>query len=205
VLVSAPHACRHKRGGVWKPEDEYTGALALWLHQTTGAHALSITHQIDPDPHDDGDHNLYKRALADFVAAHPVRLILDLHGARPERPFGVCLGTMGGQTCPAYEELLLESFQAEGFNIAEAPQPLDIIAQNLPRFTGGLHQPTITRFAYERLHVPCVQVEINAWLRVARRLATSTNAQKGIAPHFQADPKRLARLLAALTLIVNSV
>jgi hypothetical protein len=112
---------------------------------------------------------------------------------------------MGGQTCQAYEELLLGSFRAGGFVIGEAPQPLDVVALNLPRFTGGLHQPTITRFAYERLSVPCVQVEINAWLRVARRLATSTNAQKGIAPHFQADPERLARLLAVLRLIVNSV
>jgi len=31
VLVSAPHACMHQREGVVKLQEEYTGALAVYL------------------------------------------------------------------------------------------------------------------------------------------------------------------------------
>ncbi|MBN1965781.1 MAG: hypothetical protein JW910_14110, partial [Anaerolineae bacterium] len=40
VLLSAPHATRHRRAGRWKREEEYTAALVHRLHQRTGAHAL---------------------------------------------------------------------------------------------------------------------------------------------------------------------
>ena len=37
---------------------------------TTGTHAIYITHQINPDPHDDGSDNVYKQVLAAFLKEH---------------------------------------------------------------------------------------------------------------------------------------
>lgn len=203
IVFSAPHSCQHKRGGTWKQEDEYTAAIAEWLHQTTGAHAVYLTHQIDPDPHDDGAGNIYKQTLAALAAKTPVALVVDLHGIRGSRAFGVGLGTMNGVTCPQYEPHIIQAFERAGFQ--ENAAYLDRLVVNHPHYTGGLRLPTVTRFVHEVLKLPAVQIELNAWLRVLERLPHSTNALNNSAPHFYADRRRFQRVMSALAELTQLV
>jgi len=210
IMFSAPHACRHKRANRWKQEDEYTAAIAEWLHRTTGAHAIYLTHQINPDPHDDGPQNAYKQVLADFLKEqeHPVRLVIDLHGTRPDRDFGLALGTMKGRSCPQYQPLLLEQFEAHGFRIDEddaITDRMDRLAVDHPRYTGGLSRPTITRFVFQELGLPAVQIELNARIRIVKRLPKSTNALRNRAPNFEGDVVRFRRAIDALAAIALKI
>ena len=205
VVFSAPHACRHQRAGRWKQEDEYTAAIAEWMHRRTGAHAIYITHQINPDPHDDGPDNPYKQALAALLKEHPARLVIDLHGTRGDRDFGVALGTMKGVSCPQYQPLIVEQIEAQGFRVENSDASLDRIAIDDPRYTGGLRRPTITRFVHKELGLPAVQIEINAWIRILRRFPTSTNATSKLAPNFEGDPARFVRVMNALASIAQAV
>lgn len=205
IVLSAPHATRHRRANYWKQEDEYTGAIAEALHLATDAHAIYTTHQSNPDPHDDGPGNAYKQALADLVAVHPVCLVLDLHGVRGDRPFAVGLGTMNGVSCPTYEALIVAAFRGEGFSTDKKRARLDRLALNHPRYTGGLRHPTITRFVSQTLGIAAAQLELNAWVRVLQRLPTASNSQRGQAPNFRADEARFRRVFAALCAIIQQV
>ncbi len=205
LLVSAPHATRHWRGAAWKREDEYTAALAHWLHLTAGTHVLYPTHRITPDPHDDGDAGHYKQVLRQVVRAHDIRLVLDLHGARGDRDFGLALGTIHGETCLPYEAALIGAFAAAGFAArADAPS-LDRLALNPSRYAGGTRTPTVTRYAWRVLGVPAAQLEINAWARIVQRLPEAYEARQGVAPEFRGDPARIRRVLEGLLRVVEVV
>lgn len=205
VLVSAPHATRHWRKANWKREDEYTAALAHWLHDTAGVHALYPTHRINPDPHDDSDQGHYKAALAELVRQHDIRLVLDLHGARGDRDFALALGTIYGKTCTAYEPTIIDAFAAVDFVQDGRVSSLDRFALNLPRYAGGAHMPTVTRYAWQTLGVPAAQLEINAWARIVERLPDAYEARSGSAPVFRGDPNRIRRVLEGLLRIVDAV
>lgn len=202
ILFSAPHACQHKRGGYWKPEDEYTGTLAEWLHRLTGASALYVTHRIDPDPHDDDQQNIYKQALATAIQSQQIDLVVDLHGVKGNRDFGVALGTMNGLSCPAYEAQIIAHFEAQGFLRAH-PERLKRLVVNHPRYTGGLVRPTITHFASQDVGKAAIQIELNAWLRVLQRLPHSTNAKENNAPKLRADETLFRQMVAALVEITQ--
>lgn len=205
VLLSAPHAVRHWRGEAWKREDEYTAAIVHWLHEQTGAHALYPTHRITPDPHDDGDLGRYKQRLRDVVRGAGIRLVIDVHGARGDRDFGLALGTIYGQTCPPYESGIIAAAEGAGFAVNGRIPSLDRLAVNPARYAGGSHRATVTRFTWQQIGVPAAQLEINAWGRVVERLPSSTAAKRGSAPHFRGDPARIKQTLAALLAIINLV
>lgn len=203
VLVSAPHAARHRRSGAWKREDEYTAALAHWLHECCGVHAMYTTHRIDPDPHDDDDRGHFKQTLADFARRHRVRLVIDLHGARGDRDFAVALGTIHGLTCQPYEQEIIAAFEAVGFSVNGVAPSLDRLAVNPARYAGGSIRRTVTRFAWHEVGVAAVQVELNAWARIIVRLPESYEAEHGIAPHFRGDPERVWRVVEGLRRVIE--
>lgn len=205
VLVSAPHATRHRRANSWKREDEYTAAIAHWLHEQSGVHAIYPTHRIDPDPHDDHDRGDYKQAIQDIIRAHDIRLVLDLHGARGDRDFALALGSIHSQTCKPYEVGIIRAFEAEGFSTDGVAPSLDRLAVNLPKYAGGTHMRTVTRFVWERLGIPTMQIEINSWARIVERLPASYEARHGIAPDFRGDPVRISRMLSGLLQIIMMV
>ena len=203
VVVSAPHGASHSRRNHRKQHEEDTPAMAHWLAARTGAHAIYTTHAIQPDPHADQDAGAYKAALAALLETHPVKLVLDLHGARGSRDFAVALGTINGVSCPTYENLILDALRAHGFQLAETAPSLDRVALNHPRYTGGVHRQTVTRFVWEVCGVEAAQLEINAWLRVVQRLEGATDYRE--APRFRGDPARILRLLDALASLVTAL
>ena len=200
VLVSAPHGALHWRCGEWKGEDEYTAALAHVLAERTGAHALYTLRRIRPDPNFEDDSD-YKRTLARLLQEHHISLVLDLHGARRGRDFGLELGTMGGITCPDYETIIIRHLEWQGF-VRNHRRSLDRLWVN-QLFKGGARQRTVTRFVWEQCGVNAAQIEINAHLRVVRRKPDAVLYSEE--PNFTADPLRLRRAVNALVRIILSV
>ena len=194
VLISAPHGARHWREGRWKSQDGYTAALAHVLAEYTGAHALYTVRRIRPDPNFEDDSD-YKWTLARLLRQHDIRLVLDLHGARPEREFGLVLGTIDGRTCPAYETVIIERFAAYRFG-PDCPHVLDRLWINR-LFKGGARQHTVTRFVWDQCRVNAAQLEINAHLRVIHPRPVSFS--------FTPDLVRLGRTMGALVSIILAV
>ena len=200
VLISAPHGARHWRNDGWKGEDEYTAALAHVLAEETNAHALYTVRRIQPDPNFDDDSD-YKRTLARLLGEHDIELVLDLHGARRGRDFGIELGTMSGLTCPDYEATIIRRIEWYGF-VRDHRRSLDRLWVNR-LFKGGARQQTVTRFVWEQCGVNAAQFEINAHLRVVRRKPDATLYPDE--PDFAADLVRLRRAIQALIRIIRAV
>jgi hypothetical protein len=197
ILISAPHSARHWREGYWKQEEEYTAALGYHLHHDTGAHFIYGRYMLNPDPHDDGDSGPYKQAIRQLFETTSIRLVLDLHGARGDRDFALAIGTIYGESFPGYESRLLETFNCYGFQ-NETDSSLDRLVVNPSRYAGGIRQPTITRYVWRQHHIPAVQIEMSAWVRIVRRLETASNARNGTAPQFRGDGARILRAYQAL-------
>ena len=200
VLLSAPHGARHWREGGWKGEDEYTAALAYVLAEETGAHALYTVRRIRPDPNF-VDESAYKQTLARLLREHDIELVLDLHGARRGRDFGLELGTMSGATCPDYESIIVRHLEWQGF-VRNHRRSLDRLWVN-HLFKGGARQRTVTRFVWEQCGVNAAQIEINAYLRVVHRKSDAVLYPDE--PYFTADPVRLQRAIQALIKIIKAV
>jgi hypothetical protein len=167
VLLSAPHGAAHIRNGEGKEEDEYTAGLALLLAETTGAHALYAHHQSPVDPNWDAGVP-YKLALREAISAFRLACVIDLHGANPHRDFGLAVGTLNGHSLSSLREPALAALRAHGFHPGAAGlHRLDLDR----RFTaiGKPQQETITRYCWEGLGIPAVQIEINGQLRVPPR------------------------------------
>ena len=196
VLISAPHGARHWRENRWKDQDGFTSALAHVLAEHTGSHALYTVCRIRPDPNYEDDCD-YKRILAGLLQQHSIRLVLDLHGARFDREFGIALGTIESRSCPDYEAAIIQAFTAQEFGPDKA-YFLDRLALNPLDYRGGVRQHTVTRFAWERCRVNAAQIEINAHLRV---VPTHGGRSLRVTP----DPIRQRRAIAALVNIILAV
>lgn len=174
ILVSAPHATVHQRRQREKGEEEFTGALAQLLAESTGVHTLYSRYRSMDDPNWDRV-SPYKTTLQEIVQSRDIRFVLDLHGMSNRHKIGLALGTMNGRSCPTYEPLILQTVQAQfqptSQGIAKSYEELhwDHFVLNHPRFTGGLANHTITRFATEQLGVPALQIELCASARVVER------------------------------------
>ena len=174
-----------------------SAAFGYLLHRDTGAFFIYGRYPLNPDPHDDGDDGPYKMALDDLFHTTQIRMVLDLHGARGDRDFAIALGTMRGASFAGYEAGLLAAFEQHGFK----PDPdtsLDRLVSNPPRYTGGVRQLTITRYAWQRYHIPAVQIEMSAWVRIVERLENASSFRNGTAPRFRGDGVRILRAYQAL-------
>jgi hypothetical protein len=197
ILISAAHSVRHWRNGEWKQEEEYTAAFGYLLHRETGAYFIYGRYPLNPDPHDDGDDGPYKLALDDLFRTTPIRMVLDLHGARGDRDFAIALGTMRGASFAGHEASMLAAFERQGFKV-DPDTSLDRLVSNPPRYTGGVRQLTVTRYAWQRYHIPAVQIEMSAWVRIVERLENASSYRNGTAPHFRGDGPRILRTYQAL-------
>jgi hypothetical protein len=205
VLLSAPHGAAHRRDGRVKHEDEYTAALARLLAERTGASVLYTWARLDDDPNWDR-HSPYKEQLRQLVAAQNIRFVLDIHGMSNRHKFGVAVGTICGASCPQRHEMLIfDTLVAEGFRPASAAEAREFPAleqdrfvANHRRFTGGMTNYTVTRFAAEELGVHAAQFEICAGLRIVRR--RNTDKWPG---DFRGDPAGIVKIVAALERLVR--
>ncbi|MAU00300.1 MAG: hypothetical protein CL608_24430 [Anaerolineaceae bacterium] len=205
ILISAPHATAHLRRQRIKGEEEFTGALAQFLAETTGIHALYSHYRSTGDPNWDHD-SPYKNRLQEIVRRNDIRFVLDLHGMSNRYKFGLALGTMNGRSCPEHEPLILQTvanrFRPISQQTARTFSALhwDHFVLNHSRFTGGLANHTITRFASQQLGVPALQIELCASARVVERRPFGKQAKP-----FYGHPPAIEQTVNLLQALVNAV
>jgi hypothetical protein len=171
VLLSAPHACMHHRDGAGKMEEEFTGAIARYVAEVTGCYAITATHMATEDPNWQID-SAYKRAIAALHNEVNLRFVVDLHGMLNRHQMGIAVGTMLNRSCQHAD--IVPAFAAHGFTetpldslSADATVPFQRrLVVNHPRFTGGVRNHTVTRFASDTLGIPAVQIELASIARV---------------------------------------
>lgn len=207
VLISAPHGAAHRRGGRYKREDEYTSAFARLLGERTGAHVLYTFARSEDDPNFDS-HSPYKTALAELVDAGGIGFVIDLHGMSDRHRFGIAVGTMSGQSClPHQRTEIFASLSVAGFRRATAGEVREFPAMHWDRFvvdhrrfTGGVVNHTVTRFAAEELGIHAAQFELSAALRIVRQLGKRTPPDD-----YRGDPTGIAQALRAFESMVAAL
>ncbi len=201
VLISAPHACMHVRDGVSKMQEEYTGAIALFLAELCGCHAVVTRYKTYEDPNWQSD-SIYKDAIGSLVSDRDIRFCIDLHGMRNIYHMGVALGTINGNACDPH--LVLPHFLNAGFRHVAleelAPDKQNAwcnVVVDHPKFTGGLTNNTVTRFVSQQLGIPGVQVELSSQARVVESAATDDWPLE-----YRGDPVAINASLAALQSLI---
>jgi hypothetical protein len=126
-----------------------------------------------------------------------IRFVLDIHGAAPDRDFGLALGTMSGESCPDHREAIIHLLQAHGFR--RQGHGLDYLDVDNKFTAEGLSgQETITNFAWTRLGVPSAQLELHPCLRVVERREDATLPRP-----FHGDSERIGRVVLAFIQLVS--
>jgi hypothetical protein len=196
VLLSAPHSAVHTRHSEPKEEEEFTAALACLVAELTDAHALYARRRSPTDPNWYASVP-YKRHLRRMVAQTGIRFVLDIHGAAPDRRFGIALGTMSGQSCPDHRDVIIDLLEKHGFRRhGDFLDHLDVDHKFTAQGLSG--QETITNFAWRRLGVPCAQFELHPSLRVVERREDAT-----LSSPFHGDSARIKRLVQAFVDLVS--
>ena len=196
VLLSAPHGAAHMRNGRLKEEDDYTSGLVRLTAEVTGAHALYAWRKSNSDPNYDPV-SPYKKALRRIVRRKGIGFVIDVHGCAAYREFGLGVGTMRGQSCPHHRTLILRALNRLGFREG-GPWLSRLDIDDTFTASGGSRQETITRFCWQKLQVPAIQLEFNSYLRVVRRLPEASERDP-----FQGDPAHIQRAIRALITLVR--
>jgi len=156
VIVTAPHATRHRRLGAMKYQDRHTGALAVILHALTGCHAL-YTHwasEVDPNYYNETP---FKEALCGAVSEHAIEHVIDLHGTRRAAPHDIYPGIGAEREFALDEGRLVGGFYKSVKNAGLLAGGEDIFRACV--------QDTVAKFAARKLKTSAIQLEIQERLR----------------------------------------
>lgn len=176
IMLSAPHAVNHFRGGQKKWADLWTGAIALYLQQTTGCHLIYNACFAEKDPNfDASENNDYQNALKQYIKNTPIYVLLDLHGSSASREYAVELGTAPSPDKSEQEKQqdltslhgikIIEDVVISAFiqNFAKLETSKKSVWKNKIFSAGG--QNTVTKGISENTDTACLQLEINAEYR----------------------------------------
>ncbi|ATM87287.1 hypothetical protein ACSMDF_16510 [Yersinia enterocolitica] len=181
IIISAPHATQPFRDGKYRFSDGGgTAALAIMLGKLTNSTVIFTTKASPSDPnyYDDND---YKVQLAELIKTQKPKLIIDIHGSHPFRPYDVDIGTMNGESLLGKDELLtklIASLRNEG------------ISNYSNNYFAASKNETITKFGAAH-GVPTIQLEFSSvWM---------------VPSDGNYESHRFAQLLQGMVRYVNSV
>ena len=155
IIISAPHATQPFQDGKYRFSDGGgTAALAVMLGKLTDSTVIYTTKASPSDPNY-YDNNDYKVSLAELIKTQKPKLIIDIHGSNPFRPYDVDIGTMNGKSLLGKDSLvtaLIDSLQNEGiFNYSN-------------NYFAASRNETITKFGSSH-GVPTIQLEFSSiWM-----------------------------------------
>jgi hypothetical protein len=207
ILISAPHGAKHARfypkigKRKCKDEDEFTAGLARLVAEKSGAHVIWLRRKSSKD----GNSDLlcrYKDEVSDIVHRNSIRFVLDIHGVRAGRRFGIALGTADGESCkPETQDLIIETLSRFDFTAAgsvdheERLRRIEVNAEGYKASGCG----TITRQVSNKLGIGAAQLELNAHLRIPQRRKDASSKE-----HFETDdPVLIVKTVEALTELVH--
>lgn len=117
VIISAPHSITTSNNGVVHKAECYTGAIAEILQKETNCSCLTNRKYIkDNEPNTNKNNNDYKKYLASIIKSTNAKLLLDIHGTKPDLNCDIELAVDGFKNCD--EEIvvtLFNSLASEGF------------------------------------------------------------------------------------------
>lgn len=155
VMLSAPHAMLQTRNGSIKCAERFTGMLCRLMHERIGCPVIYKTRHLRDDANFDPVSD-YRDALCRYIKAHNVRLVIDLHQMKPERPTDVCIGTGHGRNLlgdtalvPEFKQL----FHRLGVKHISVDEPFAASEPN-----------SVCATVASRCNVPAVQLELNTRL-----------------------------------------
>lgn len=159
ILLSAPHSTSHLRPGFNEQEPKLnepnTDLIVEILCQKIGCfgiYAIKLQ-KLDPNWYQNSP---YKKEIKRLVTKNRINFVLDIHGARKDRPFLIEYDDFRrGKVPKRTEENLKRCLKQFGFSEREISH-------------GLLHkdqQLTITEFCIEQLKIPALQLEINRKIR----------------------------------------
>ena len=194
VLVSAPHSAIHTRNGEDKEEDEFTGALGIMLAEMAGSYLIYGTNKSKTDPNKEQNVS-YKKKILEICSRNGIKFVLDIHGASADKKFGLALGTMHGRSCPQEKlEAIISVLQHYGFSRSNTETLFAIDIDN--RFPAASTE-TVTKYVWDELHIPAMQLEVNASLRIVRRRPDASQPST-----FSGNKEAIIRTVLALRDIV---
>lgn len=168
ILLSAPHSVNQTRNGGLKQAEIMTGGIALLLHKITGAHVIVKTYHDGDANYDEFDDNTYQQAIASYLPASNVELLIDIHGALAYRPFAIDFGTSPTRDNISASlkkqahivDILSDDMLDNLENMIDIPTD---VTQNL--MFAAITPTTVTHAISDRCGLPCIQAEINRGYR----------------------------------------
>lgn len=154
VMISAPHCVELIRDGSIKPAEPQAGVLARLLHDSTGCPVIYKLNGIDGDPNYNYK-SLYKEELIDYIRAHDIRLLIDLHQLSVSREVMIDIGTAKLTNLNDMEMLnvILGAFSAQNVGVIQIDKPF-----------GGSRDYTIASAVRSSCGIQAVQLEVNSKL-----------------------------------------
>lgn len=169
VMISMPHTTNHIRNDVIKYGEILTGAIGLYLHQTTGCHCIYTKKMPLEDPNFASPSH-YKKDLEQFIKKHNVSLLIDLHGAALKWSFSVDLGTAKGQTIASDKlQRMVSLLEEQGIN--------NVVVDEV--FTAS-NIATVSNYIHKQCMIDCVQIEINRRYRDLENMELTEKVVKAL-------------------------
>ncbi|MBO4848791.1 MAG: N-formylglutamate amidohydrolase [Clostridia bacterium] len=159
VMVSAPHSAEQTREGKPKVGEYATGVLARMLHDGLSCPVIYKTRNCLDDANYD-EKCEYKSALAEYVRAHGIKALVDLHQMSALRDENVDIGTGFGKNVeadPSVVDRAKACFERNGITGVFVDEPF-----------ASIHPYTVSSFISRECGIPCVQIEINTRLLLDR-------------------------------------
>lgn len=149
LCLTAVHAVNHYRYGAFKKADRRTGGLVEMLGENLGI--STATHrqrkeEIEP--------STAPTQIEKFLLSNHHKYVLDIHAAKPDNDFDLCIGTGPGGITTTQHELITEIEKA-------AHQQGLVCALNRPHYS-ALIAPAMTRRLKEQGQQNIIQIELNA-------------------------------------------
>jgi hypothetical protein len=199
ILISAPHGAAHTRNGNSKDEDEFTAGMARLVGELTSAHVLDSRRKYATDPNADSIAP-YKKYLQEIISKNQIRFVIDLHGAKDSRSFGIALGSMHGKSCKKEErQVIIQTLENFGFLENNGGLFRLDMDNELPAVGTNTRVP-ITRFC-RGLNISAIQIELNAWLRIPKRREDVATSKVS----FEGNKEMIDKTITALSEMVFSL
>jgi hypothetical protein len=203
-LLSAPHGAVHCRNGEIKYEDEFTAAMARMAARLTGAHVIYARRRSLTDPNWYPDVP-YKARIMQLIEDENIRFVLDFHGASAKRTFGIGIGTLHGRSCPGAMSLILSTLAEYGFSESGQTRLERLDVDQTFAAVGSPEQETVTRFVWEQLQIPVVQLEFNASLRTVHEKEDSSYLIRRLGEPFIGQPAHITRTMKGVVSLIGAL
>lgn len=183
ILISAPHSIKQpNRPGKseFKAADVYTGSIAKYIAEQTGAHVIykSAYTGVDDNYMGDGKVNSskvktktpYRDKIEEIIDENDIKLVIDLHGFADsdKKDYGVVFGTNNGKNLLNAQGLLdeiIKVFENNGYVESGTKEAKKVNKHNAycidGKYAAAVKNRTIANYVATTLKTPSIQIELS--------------------------------------------